>query len=653
MKLHVTALVLLLVFAYAAVHPAQSAPRAESDRLAVARAFVELMEQGYPGPSLTDLEPWALLEPLALLNGNGATATEDDVRLRACLLSARRLRIERLSTPVPEGQEWTQLVASDEACTRQYGAVHGNHAQFCAVAAAESARGELSPDRRKDLHARCAEPIVTISLWEEAVARKSPEPPDPNELDALRGPFEQRYQDALAQAWRRDRELESESQSCLERNDCSSCLRVLRQLYATSRAEEASRITAALEAATSATGSCRRTRATVAAWRHRWEELDQQLSGLAEPLPDWARELRFYRQLQSFAAGTGGDELPDLTGLFSSDSRRVLLHFAAEALARTAQALRQPADAPGTLAWLVKTTMEPEILGLGEPSLAVGLAFLWALASPATVFDFMDEVLRQSGDQVSGDVLTRVGIEILGVAAKDNDVERLQQALVILRSVVNGHGKKAPCHEAEFFLRFAEWLDETLAGQEEAAMRRFQDRLNVLRAKLPKCAAPRLRGLTVLNLLAAALVRRAGTVHALKPYLDELETRNVTYHILWINQFLEQRQTARARAALRWCEHQADVPEADAACQLWRVYLHELVGEPSPANEARQRAEAILGDLLGATVDAGFILLVEGERKVGFSLTAAGRLDFRNLYSPAFYFVPLPRLGGASHSLTP
>lgn len=650
----------LVAFATVALVPlittlnyAAEAPRSESDRLAVARAFVELMEQGYPGPELSDLDPWSLLKPLSLLGGTSPTVAEEDVRLRACLLTARRLRAERLSASIVQGEGWSQLVDSDEACAGLYESVHANHPQFCIVAAAQSARATLSAVRRRQLKERCAEPIATISRWEEALEQDSADAPEPNEMDALRSTFEQRYQEALATAWWRQRELDEAQRRCLDKSDCSACLGVLHQLYATGRAKEAAGIAAAMESTASDAGSCRQTLAIVAAWRHRFEDLEKQLSELTEPLPDWARELSLYSQLQSLATGTAGGQLPDFAGLFSAEPKRLLLRFAAEALARSARALNQPAAAPGTLAWLVKTSIQPEILVLGEPALAVGLTFLWALAPQATVFDFMDEVLRQAGDGVTSDVLTRVGIEVLSVATRESDVERLQQSLVILRRVVNAQGKSAPCHEAEFFLRFAEWLDGTLAGQKEAALRRYQDRLNVLRANLPRGAAPRIRGLTVLNLLAATLVRRAGTVHALKPYLDDLETRNVAYHILWVNQFLEQRQTARARAALRWCEAAADVPEAEAACQLWRAYLHELVGEPALADVARERAGAILGETLQTTLDAGFILLVEGERKVGFTLSDKGRLEFRSRYSPAFFLVPLPRLGTTAKMLVP
>jgi len=616
------------------------------------RAYVELMEQGYPGPAFSDLEPWALLQPLLLLDGTvESKATEDDLRLRTCLLAARRLRIEQLSDRGPVGDDWDLLVQRVAACSRNYIAVHNNHAQFCAVAALESAMGKLSKRRRKSLNERCAEPIVSIGIWEDAIAQNLPDPPEPDEPDSVRSPFERAYQSALRKSWRLDREREAATLACTEEHDCSHCREVLRRLRATGQTAAATKIISAI--GESATDDCRQALATVAAWSQDWHELDGHLSGLAEPLPEWARDLALYRHLQSVAAGETGLVMPDFAQFFVGTSQEDLLRFAAEALARAAQAFRQPADVAGTAAWLVKTSMQPEIVAAGEPALAVGLAFLWALSPQETVFDFMDEVLRQTGDSVADAVVTRIGIEILSVAAREWDVERLQQALVLLRRVVDSERRRVPCHEAEFFLCFAKWLDLTMSGQNEKALRRFKDRLNILRARLPKCAAARLRGLTVINLLAAAMVQRGGAIHELGPYLSDLETRNVTYHILWANQYLEQRQTARARAVLQWCEHEALVPEATAACQLWRAYLHELVGEPALADDARGRATEILGDSLESTVKGRILLLVEGERRVGFALSSDGRLVFRTNYSPAFFLVPLPRVAAIPGTLSP
>jgi hypothetical protein len=392
--------------------------------------------------------------------------------------------------------------------------------------------------------------------------------------------------------------------------------------------------------------------ATVAAWSQDWPELERQIGKLAEPLPDWAAELELYRTLQLIAAGEPA-AIPDLSSFFQNDPQGELLRFAAEALARSAAAFLRPIEVPAATAWLVEASLQPGVVAAGEPALAAGLAFLWALAPQETVFDFMDEALRQAGDEVTDDVVTRIAIEVLSVATRERNVERLQQALVLLRQVVNAERRQVACNEAEFFLRFAEWLDSTMAGENEKALRRFQDRLNVLRARLPKCATQRLRGLIVINLLAAAMVRKGGMVHELGPYLNDLRTRNVTYHILWVNQFLEQRQTARARAVLQWCDAAAQVPEATAACQLWRVYLHELVGEQGLADKARKKANEILGTELTSLAQGRILLLMEGVRRIGFALTPNGLLDYRATYSPAFFLVPLPRLAAIPEAISP
>lgn len=639
-------LVLVLASFVVATPLASAEPRSESDRLAVARAFVELMEQGYPGPALTDLAPWALLRPFSLLDGTTAAASEDDLRLRACLLAARRLRIERLTRAGPQGADWDLLTQKSTACAQRFARVHVNHAQFCAVAALESARGNLARARRAALQERCAEPIVTISMWEHAVDRATSEAPEPDEPETERSPFERRYQTDLVGFWQSAHELRQAREACVDRGDCVRCRKVLRHYYTMGRTEQAHALAAIMAKATPETVACQQTLATVAAWRQDWEELHRHLESVAEPRPEWAYQLALYSQLQGLAEGSSqGSVAPNVEELFSSHAQPHLLRFAAEALARAAQAFRHPAEIPGTTAWLVKASLQPEVVAAGEPALAVGLTFLWALAPTETVFNFMDEVLSQAGDEASDDVVVRIAIEILSVATRENDVERLQQALVLLRRVVNAEEKRTPCHEAEFFLRFAEWLDGRMYGQNEEALRRFQDRLNILRVRLPKCASARLRGLTVINLLAAAMVRRGGTVHETGPHLEALKTRNVTYHILWVNQFLEQRQTARARAVIQWCEHEARAPEGEAACQLWRAYLHELVGEPAFGDVARARATEILGDRYAAAVARENLLLVEGERRVGFAVSPQGLLDFRTTYTPAFFLVPLPRLG--------
>ncbi len=651
MKLRFVQSVVVLAGIFAIGSFALAAPRAESDRLAVARAFVELMEQGFPGPGLEDAEPWALTKPLALLEGQTVTATEDDLRLRACLLLARRLRIERVNQRGRQGDDWEQLAQLGSSCAQHYATIHDNHAQFCAVAALESARGKLSPRRREKALERCAEPIVTISRWEQAVISNLPDPPEPNEPDALRTVFETRYQAALADSWQTEHDFGKARLSCQKEHDCASCRKALRHLHRAGKPDEAVALAGRLEEA-KPKGACLQTVATIAAWSQDWPELQRLLSSLEQPYPAWAAELELYQTLQLIAAGEAA-AVPDLSTYFRDNPEGALLRFAVEALARSAAAFLQPSKVPNATAWLVKASMAPDIVSAGEPALAAGLAFLWALAPQETVFDFMDEALRQAGDTVSDDVITRVAIEILSVATRERNVGRLQQTLVLLRRVVNAESRKVPCNEAEFFLRFAEWLDSTMAGENEKALRRFQDRLNVLRARLPKCAAPRLRGLTVINLLAAAMVRKGGTVHELGPYLNDLKTRNVTYHVLWVNQFLEQRQTARARSVLQWCEAEAKVAEAKAACQLWRAYLHELVGEPGPADVARKKAESLLGDDLQAVAKGRILLLLEGVRRVGFALAPDGYLDYRATYSPAFYLVPLPRLAAIPGAISP
>jgi hypothetical protein len=628
-----------------------ASPRAESDRLAVARAFVELMEQGYPGPEITDLAPWALAHPLALLEGQASTATEDDLRLRACLLLARRLRVERLKTRGRLDDGWERLAERGSDCAQHYSTIHANHAQFCAVAALESARGNLSAGRHGKLQERCAEPVVTISLWERAVESSLPDPPEPDAPDAVRSTFERHYQAALTAIWNSERAVANAQQLCKEKHDCTKCSKALRHLHLAGESDEVIALAKLLEEVAPA-GVCGQMLATVAAWRQDWPEFERHLGKLAQPLPAWAGELELYHTLQRIAAGDPVT-IPDLSRSFLENPQGELLRFAAEALARSAAAFLQPTKVPDATAWLVKASMRPEVVAAGEPALAAGLAFLWALASQETVFDFMDEALRQASDTVGDEVVTRVAIEILSVATRERNVERLQQALVLLRRVVNAERRRVPCNEAEFFLRFAEWLDMTMAGENEKALRRFQDRLNILRARLPKCASPRLRGLTVINLLAAAMARKGGMVRELGPYLNHLKTRNVTYHVLWVNQFLEQRQTARARAALKWCEAEAQVPEAMAACQLWRAYLHELVGEPGPADIARKKAKEILGDELDSISQGRILLLMEGVRRVGFALTPDGFLDYRATYTPAFFLVPLPRLATIPRVISP
>lgn len=573
------------------VCPATSTPapyNAEAPDIALARAFVDLMETGYPGPDFSHLAPWAILRPLALLDArNGPDAPAFGLHLRACLLAARAGRIARLQGQPIDG--WSQVGEAVASCRGAYRTTREGHASFCLAAALESTLEPLPPEMMAAVTRRCP-PSIAVIAGVEQWAMSSRIPPAPEiPADVLFNEFEARYLSAL------------------QDDDPGP------------------------HASPSAN------------------------AGTRELLPDDERAV--FDRLQAVAAGeavTIDDLLAQTPPPFADRADGPVLRLAARAMVRAARTFQDDSSLAATASWLVEATLAPEVVAVGEPALAVGLAFIWALLPESAVLDFIDQFLRRPAHPASPEVVFRVALEIVTMAARNQDAELLQQSLVLLKQSV-----KAPLlspqkrFEAEFFLRFGEWLDGRLTGRAEDALRRFQDRALELHARIPKRAEDRVRSLVTLNLLAAASARQRGVVHELEPHLHPLATRNTTYHILWISQFLEQRQTARAQAVVEWCLAGAHQAAAKAACHLWDAYYHELISERAQALEARDKASALIQTTSFYTDTTNLLLLVEGERRVGFVPAPEGRLRLRTSYSPALYLVPLPRLSAMGNSLAP
>ncbi len=568
------------------LHPAMSRPaplKSEAPAIALARAFVDLMETGYPGPRLHHLAPWAIMRPLDLLAQHKSAGNNKlDLHLRACLLAARALHAATLNG---HSDQWIPVEEAVTHCRKTYRDVGEGHASFCLVAAMETTFNPLPQSLATAVTRRCPPAITAISSVEEWAMspRTAPTPEIPP--DILFTDFETRYLAAL----------------------------------------------------------------------QRPAPQSSPDNGSAPSLPEDERAV--FDRLQAIAAGEA-EEIDDLLEQtpppFAKRQNGPLMRFAARALARTTCAFQDDRRSAETAAWLMEATLAPEIVAAGEPALAIGLTFLWALLPESTVLDFMDEFLGRPGTPAPPAVVFRVALEIITVAARNQDAERLQQGLVLLRqSVKNPQLLPSQRFEAEFFLRFGEWLDGRLAGHADDALRRFQDRTLELHARTSKGTEDRVKSLITLNLLAAASARQRGVVHELEPHLQHVNARNTTYHILWISQFLEQRQTARAQAVVEWCLAGTHELAPLAACHLWDAYYHELVSEREQALEARDKANTLIQKTSFYRDSTNLLLMVDGERRVGFAPTPDGHLSLKTSFSPALYLVPLPRLASIDNSLAP
>ncbi len=624
---------------------------------ATATAFVELVEEGFPGPGLEGLTTWVLLRPFELMAELSADARGlEELRLRACTNLARAelaASVRAIRLTGGEGVRQDALTS----CRAAAAAIHDHHPFFCSAAAMLSAAGGLSETQRGQVTRRCPAELEVLVSLERLVRDPGRADPVPRmEADATPTPLVRRYVAALQDALLRLRAVAAERSACLERGRCSLCGRALRHAWLEGTPAEAEEL--AGKVAALAGDPCRRERINVLAWRQQWDRLSAGLDSLAQPWPGWAWNLALYRDLQQAAAGTAGTTTAAVrktaAEALADSPDGPLRQLAVEALLRTAAAFRQETTPESVTGWLVGAALAPEVTAAGDAAVGVALAFLWALADAETVVPFMDEALRRQELAVKPRVRLRVAQELLTLAVRTMDAERVLQAKVLLERILDGPREDpALVAESEAFFYFAEWMDRSLEGKCAEGMRRYVDHQRDLLARLPPDAPGRLRSMVALNLLAGTLCRRRGTLHELDSYLGGVSARNTAFYVLWIHQFLETRRTARARAALEWCLRDAEEPVARAACLAWGAYMHELAGEQEQAADFLRQADELLSGSLEDALRTGNLVLSQGERRVGFSLMADGELRLAVDFSPAFFLVPLPRLDLRAPSVSP
>lgn len=624
----------------------------DTERLDLAEAYLSLYDGGFPGPEIDDIGTAPVLAPLVLLRSIGLPHRGSGYRgaeLRACVFVARYLRLHLLANgertlAAGDSSALSLLAEAVQGCEQEFKVASEGDPQFCPVLALKAARAQLPVKLLESARRLCGPVQQALFALEQAIYLGEEQLPTIPVLEPATW-FERHYAASLAKAERARRELYALAAACNDKGDCEVCQLAMRGFYTREDDAMAGQL---LKRTISdqGTGACLREAAAVLAWRQDWGALDEVVGGLPEPVPPWARRLNLYAALVRGTLGNNeglADPALLLAELYGEQPGYVVRELAVWGLGRLADVFQGHADAALVVEQILEQGRRPEIRAGLMRTFSLLLTFLSALTDDQTTMAFMDDFLSDRVAAWDCETVTEAAFEVLAIAAKQKDADRLQQALVLLGRARETCTDPARIAEIEAIKLFAGWADLRLSNRPKDALVELKNRSRQLVLRLPKGVRESIRSMTVLNLLAAILATRQEAAPNIPSFLEDVHRRGIQYHVLWVYHLTQQRRRTEAYAVSRLCELVANRPEEQGGCLLWQAWVHDLSGRRSLADSL----EKLGGDLIppgpGVVTDRYVVCMLGGSRKVKLSFDWSSDFRVESAWIPDFSLLLLPQ----------
>ncbi|MBM4355515.1 MAG: hypothetical protein FJ109_17290, partial [Deltaproteobacteria bacterium] len=544
-------------------HPGLDIPQLDAkERTALAQAYVELAEDGFPGPGIRDFPQVVLSTALTMLDSipeSERMSGHRDVLLRGCLALARQQRVAalRLAEGGSGAQDGTGGEPWLQQCLHLAAAVAATEPAWCAAAAIRAATGPLTPAELRLVPTRC-QPADSAAILADLALRGG-------ELDRINlllpdvegSWFQRQYGVALGAAARNARRQLRLDRKCDKHRDCAACRAVAVRHFL--EGNEAAGLEAVEGLLSRKPTPCTREAATLLAWRQDWENLDRLVpeervrklievaSGSLLTAAPWWQRLKLYRTLTSAAAPEGTPaESGVLSGLLAAACEDVgscvLLRTAAEGLLRSARVYSGAMPAEELTDWIHRTSSTPEVLSAGAETMAALLTLLSPVGADENTDLVLDRFLSHPANAGSCGIAETAAVELLVTAVRNRDVTRLQKARVMLERALGSCTDDTPRRiRIEYLMVMARFADARFAGEFQEGLLGLKNQLEVLLAQKSRIMEPSLRGEASLNYLAALVRLRNPSAPELDSRLHEAVDRDVPYYLLWVQRLLGER----------------------------------------------------------------------------------------------------------------
>jgi len=630
-----------------------------TERIELARAYVELLEGGLPGPDLRAIDPGLVVVPLQLLD----SADKDigsalrELRLRACVLVSRHHHFHTLASLTryrngerAKGEEALEKFA--EECRGRAGKVRRNSPHFCLAAPVLSASAPLDKKTGKAVASRCPEGTALVAAIEklsrqESFSRTAHADAMELALDLEGNWFERRYVEALLEEAGRRLRMSELATACKQEKDCVACRKVTRSLFQADRGEEGKDYVARM--LEEAGGACAREAFTILAWRQDWQTLSDRGARLETPRPKWYLKLELYRVLLAIAAGEGDPVAAAklIDEAYRDDQRHCLFSLVVQGLTRATRVFTGAQPPEETTKWILEQGSRKDVKLHRSCAFSVLMTLLSALAEESDKLAFIDSFLT---GPAAGDcpTLHRASLELLFMAFDTHNTDRLMQSLVLLeRAWESCRDMPALRHDLEAFRDVAAWADRSWAGDDGAALVALKNSSRALLARLSG-SAPRVRSMVLLNLLASTVRSRQTIMPDMESFLDKVLVRKTPYYVAWLYYYLQKRKPFHAYAVARLCERVASDGLERGICTLWQAAIHDLAGRSNAADKALALARTEIGTDFERIQKNSATLVVQGDRRVRILLDQEGDIDVKTDFAPMAVLVLLPRRQEAS-----
>jgi len=636
-----------------------------TERLELAEAYLNLFDEGFPGPSLFELGPEVIRAPIVILDSiesGGRSDRHPEVEMRACLAAARCLRLLQLANRAEANRSngpndgLSMLKKAVSRCSDSSSGVGKNNSMFCSAAGVRAVTAKVSARTLLTMERRCGPMEAALARLENAISRELPELPGVPVLERSTW-FERGYASELTGLALKRRRLKNNTGRCTETGDCKACRLAARELYLQGQNDRAGNLVT-LMAGEDSRGKCEKEAMILLAWRQDWSRFDELNQRLPEPVEPWAEKLSLYRAILLGSLGDGDQPLEEsamehLDKVYSGQAEYETMKLAIWGLERLTAVLRGESSANAQVNEFLLYSRRPEIRARPGDTFPILLTLISGLADAGTLVSFMDEFL--SDQQAASDcrTITQAALEILSIALRDRDADRLQQAIVLLDKVRSTCTDMVVHGEVEVFQHFANWADLRLSKKPRDALVNLKHRSQSLVLRQPKEVRQEVRSMLILNLLAAILATRQECAPDIPSFLEDVTERTAAYYVLWVYHLMHQRRRAEAYAVSRLCERVAPRDEQRGACLLWQASIHDLLGRRKIADElAREGRRLCSGSVKSETVsaaatgltDSQVVCLLKGDRKLRIVLDWEGELTVASAYSPRFILILLPHL---------
>jgi hypothetical protein len=616
-----------------------------------AEAYLELINEGFPGPGIDAVTTRDVLYPLSLLTRTTKAAHQEKeqlVRLRACVLLGRwrLLRIVQSGAGLALPPDEEKAVNEAWVGCRSLPKISNPESSlYCWSMNLVSLTVDWSKKTAHRVELKCSEFAVALARLEAITRRISLTAKVEEEdlsvpLDGTISWFERAYGQALAQGLAQRLKLAAQVAHCKESKECESCRKVVQGLFGIGEDELATAILNQMTRPDMST-VCRQQVLLLYSWSQDWESFDALLAGVPEPRPEWSLAPEIYRLLHRADVTVENARMQVLLGSLANRADGPQLVYGIQALLVAKEVFGKTRSASEGIDWLTKKALALAEKDGRHEVLAVALTFLSAMADGETLISFMDSFLRVDG--VSGDcaVLSRIALEVLAVALHNRDVSRLQQAMVLLKQV------REQCLDnviqlgrIDVYLLLVRWADRQMAGEPEQALTILKNQSRDVLVRLSARIDRGIRTMLVSNYLTAAACCKSKPGHNLTGFLHEVEYLNGAGHAHWIQKYLGQKRYARAHVIVERCLAETVSAREHAGCLFWKAALARTLGNDQQARQSRLEAEELLGQGLDKPMPALFF--ADGERRASVFVDWNGELRISTGFLPLYFLIPMP-----------